>query len=314
MKKVQLFLDSGAFSAMTQGTTISLDEYIAFIHANKAHIALYAVLDVIGDAAGTLRNQRIMEEAGLSPLPCFHFGEPWKYLRMYVDEYDYIAIGGTAKRGPSAGMYTFLDDAFSIICGPDGLPQTRVHGFGISMAKAMIRYPWYSVDTAGWLMYSRMGDILLPYRDKNGDWDFLESTPERAARKIAVSNVSPDSTIPNAHISTLSEQWRDDVLAWLDFCGCKLGRSHFRTVPIGYKLHDGEKWAKSPNADMHARGFFGVRALPGTIIEVIEEPGVSNDYTQRDIAICHYYKGIEDSLPAWPWAWDRPKLRGFNFK
>ena len=79
--KVNLFLDSGAFSAFTQGAEINIVDYIAFIKKNKKYIETYAVLDVIGSAEKTWENQRIMEKAGLSPLPCFHFGEGVKWLK-----------------------------------------------------------------------------------------------------------------------------------------------------------------------------------------------------------------------------------------
>ena len=46
--KVELFLDSGAFSAFTQKVTIDIQEYIAFIKEHEDIIDVYANLDVIG--------------------------------------------------------------------------------------------------------------------------------------------------------------------------------------------------------------------------------------------------------------------------
>ena len=78
MNKVDLFLDSGAFSAMTQGVKIDIYEYIDFIKEHEDVLEVYANLDVIGSAEGTWKNQMIMEEAGLKPLPVFHYGEDEK--------------------------------------------------------------------------------------------------------------------------------------------------------------------------------------------------------------------------------------------
>jgi hypothetical protein len=80
-----IFLDSGAFSAMSQGVHIDIVDYIAFVKQNKSKLKVYANLDVIGNAEATLKNQEIMEKAGLSPLPCFHYGEDKKYLQMYCE-------------------------------------------------------------------------------------------------------------------------------------------------------------------------------------------------------------------------------------
>ena len=83
----ELFVDSGAYSAHKRGVSIDIQEYIAYLQDNKDYIDVYANLDVIGDPEATLENQKIMEEAGLSPLPCFHMGEDWKYLHLYVEHY-----------------------------------------------------------------------------------------------------------------------------------------------------------------------------------------------------------------------------------
>jgi len=59
------FLDSGAFSAFTKNVSIDISDYIKFIKDNKNIFKNYAVLDVIGDAKETLKNQIIMEKQGL---------------------------------------------------------------------------------------------------------------------------------------------------------------------------------------------------------------------------------------------------------
>ena len=58
--KVDLFLDSGAFSAETQGAKIDIQEYIDFIKEHQDVIEVYANLDVIGDPVSTWKNQKII--------------------------------------------------------------------------------------------------------------------------------------------------------------------------------------------------------------------------------------------------------------
>ena len=111
MNKVNLFLDSGAFSAKTQGVNINIEDYIAFIKKHRKYINVYANLDVIGNPDATLNNQKIMEEAGLRPIPVFHYSEdPEKYLKPLIKKYDYIAVGGMVG---SSRLMLFLDSIFS---------------------------------------------------------------------------------------------------------------------------------------------------------------------------------------------------------
>ena len=87
---VKVFLDSGAFSAYTQGVKINIDEYCNYIHKNSDIIDIASVLDAVGDPSATLNNQAIMEENGCKPLPCYHYGEDETYLVNYLNEYEYI--------------------------------------------------------------------------------------------------------------------------------------------------------------------------------------------------------------------------------
>ena len=92
----QVFLDSGAFSAWNMGATISLPGYCKYIQENEDIIRkddgviMASVLDGIGDPLQTWRNQNEMEARGVTPLPCFHFGEDERYLEYYMSKYPYI--------------------------------------------------------------------------------------------------------------------------------------------------------------------------------------------------------------------------------
>jgi hypothetical protein len=86
----RIFLDSGAFSAYTQGAVMDLSRFCRYIIENQDIIdqvdglLLASVLDAIGDPDQTWRNQDRMErEFGVRPLPCYHFGEPPEVLDYY---------------------------------------------------------------------------------------------------------------------------------------------------------------------------------------------------------------------------------------
>ena len=153
-----VFLDSGAYSAKTRGTAIDLDKYCDYIHEHKDALAAYAVLDVIGDWKATAVNQARMEARGLSPVPCFHRGEPWGVLDEMASRGGYVAIGGlvTAGQFSQDALQPYLDQLF------DRLAKhwpVRVHLFGMSSQWILERYPLYSADSASAIMGAGMGRV-----------------------------------------------------------------------------------------------------------------------------------------------------------
>lgn len=293
-KKVDLFLDSGAFSAWTQGTAIDIQEYIRFIKENQDVIEIYANLDVIGiggkqpnrlTAERTLENQRVMENAGLSPIPCFHFGEPMEFLDMYVNDYDYLALGVAGNSG--AQLIPWLDKCFrEHICDQDGMPKIKIHGFAVTSLKIMMRYPWYSVDSTSWVVTGRMGSIFIPRR-RNGKWIYNENP-----WKIAVSSRSPGTEEAGKHIGTLSKAERDVFLEYIHEKGYELGKSEFKRVEQTHQLADNERWAEKKPTDKSV----------SRELEIIYEDGLSNRYQLRDEINIMYFLDLERNSPAWPWA------------
>ncbi len=279
MNKVNLFLDSGAFSAFTKGITIDIQEYIAFIKENQEVIQVYANLDVIGDPQGTLQNQQTMEQAGLNPLPCFHYGEDIEYLKYYLQKYPYIALGGMVPIS-TKDLIPWLDSLFAdYICDTNGLPKTKIHGFGLTSLTLMLRYPWFSVDSTSWVMTGRMGSVLVPKRGNYlvDPW------------KVAVSDRSPSKAEAGKHFKTFSPMEQEIITGYLASKGYKIGKSEFRLENKNYKPVDGERWHGPVRGD-------GSRE-----VELVIEPGLCNDYMQRDEINIQYFLDLERALPQWPW-------------
>ena len=296
-KTVELFMDSGAFSAFTKDTEVNLKEYIDFLKGNKHIIDIYANLDVIGENGGaadensakkTLQNQRRMEKAGLSPLPVFHYGEPYKYLEYYIEKYKYIALGGLV--GANTGkLVSWLDVCFSkYICGPDGLPKIKIHAFGVTSLRLMLRYPWYSVDSTSWVMMGRNGMIMVPiYRDSHYIYD-------ENSWKLGVSNRSSDLSKKGQHIQNISKRKKEMALHYIHQKGYKLGNSEFKTVDEKYKPQDNERWADKKLIGAKKR-----------LLEIVLEPGLSNKYTLRDELNIIYFNDLEAQWKKWPWSFPR---------
>jgi hypothetical protein len=275
--KVDLFLDSGAFSAWSQGTSIDIDKYIAFIQKYKSKLTVYANLDVIGDPVGTWKNQKYMESKGLKPLPVFHTAfEDEKWLKKYIDKgYDYIALGGMAGGDiQSSTIAAKLDYLFpKYLCDAKGIPNIKVHGFGITSIPLLIRYPWYSVDSTSWVLTGRFGGIFIP-KKKNGKYDYSV-----IPHKIDVSTRSSKVKEAGQHITTLSSAERKELLSYLSERGYVLGKSEF---------------------DANGK-------------EVIIEEGICNMYMQRDEVNIMYFLDLEKNLPVWPWKFETKAAKGFGF-
>lgn len=160
-----VFGDSGAHSARTLGISLTLPEYAAWCHQWDDRLALYANLDVIGAPEATWRNQRRLElRHGLTPIPVFHTGEPWRYLERYIDEgYTYIALGKLLGN-PLSELLPWLDRAFQIAGD-----RAVFHGFGMTTWEVVRRLPFCSVDSSTWTSPYRFGVVKL-FDDARGQW------------------------------------------------------------------------------------------------------------------------------------------------
>lgn len=210
----KVFLDSGAFSMWSLGAKVDIEAYCQYIKENDDIIrkddgvVLASVMDAIGDALGTYQNQKRMEGLGVTPLPCFHFGEDVRYLEHYIANYEYITLGGMVAQS-TWQLKLWLDEIWEkYLTDGAGRPKLKVHGFGLTTPELMRRYPWYSVDSSSWVQIARVGGMIL--------------LPE--ARVINVSNQSPQRRIEGQHITTIPPIQRKVVEAKLLAEGVDLDR------------------------------------------------------------------------------------------
>ena len=203
----QIFLDSGAYSAFSLGSEIDIDAYCEYCHANDDFIEVVSVLDAIGDADSTYRNQSYMESRGIATLPCYHYGEPEDVLAYYADRYEYITIGGMVPIS-TPQLKIWLDRIWSNhLTNLDGTSKVKVHGFGLTSVSLMARYPWYSVDSSSWVQLGGMGNIFLP------DYGM-----------IAVSEFAPQLKERMKHVDNLPNEHREIVVGYIEGLGFDLER------------------------------------------------------------------------------------------
>ena len=230
-------LDSGAFGAWNSGKVIDIDHYIAYIRAHAEYLDYYVALDVIPGAFGVTptpaevevsaqkswENLLYMEAHGLQPIPVFHMGEQFKWLRKMMDHgCPFIGISPANDR-TTAKKRVWLDRVFNEITDDKGLPLVKTHAFGVTAIELLMRYPWYSADSTTWIMMAARGKILLPHWEK-GKWNF--------AKTPSVCYISEPYGEGAQLIRGLKEAaWRnveaerEHVLQWLAYAGSTLDKA-----------------------------------------------------------------------------------------
>lgn len=139
-----------------------LENYIEFLHNNKDNFSFYVSLDIIFNPEKSWEVLKYLESNGLKPLPVFHFGEDFSWLKKYIDNYEYIGVGGLGQDITVMKYINFGDQVFKYIKGSDGRPVVKTHGFAINATLLLRRYQWYSVDASSWTAFARNGVICLP--------------------------------------------------------------------------------------------------------------------------------------------------------
>lgn len=177
-----VFLDSGAFSAMTRGEQIDLDKYMEL--CARLPWDSYAALDVIGDAKATMRNAERMIDAGLKPIVAFHYGSSYKDLHALCERFDHIALGGLVPLAKyHKRLAAHLDGCFAVL--REHWP-VKVHAFGMQAYWLLERYPFYSVDSTTWLMGHKRGR----FRTADGRMAGIGThAPEREVRRLVGSSL-----------------------------------------------------------------------------------------------------------------------------
>lgn len=220
----RLFVDSGAFSAMTCGVGVDLEAYMKWLKENLSVITVYANLDIIGDPVKTYEYQKEMERNGLRPLPVFHTGEPMEWLERYISEgYDYICLGGMVPYSSDRKrLVKWISQCFETAekSGKD----IKFHGFGMTNFDFMKSYPWASVDSSTWSTSFRFGQVHL-FDDKMGRFYAVKFRDLKKSYKYAAivrsygfspNDIAIGSEIERIKVATLSCMSFLRAEAWLN--------------------------------------------------------------------------------------------------
>lgn len=150
--KIRLVIDSGAFTAWKAGKPIAIDDYCRFLEGLKVKPWRYFTLDVIGDAAGSLRNYEIMRKRGFKPVPIFTRGEDPSVLEDYYKTSDVVGIGGLVGTRHNKGFVNGIMKRVG---------KRRVHWLGFTGLDYLKFYRPYMCDSSSWEGGARFGTIRL---------------------------------------------------------------------------------------------------------------------------------------------------------
>lgn len=152
--RINLLLDSGAFTSFTRGKEINLKEYIDFCREMESHCVNYIQLDKIRDDKVSKENLEIMFQSGLTPMPVITAHEKdLLTLSTYANACGYACVAG----GGGSSVTDWVISRFINI--NKVIPNVKLHGLAFVKYPAILKLPIYSCDSSTWGNASRFGHI-----------------------------------------------------------------------------------------------------------------------------------------------------------
>jgi hypothetical protein len=248
---------------MTQKKPIRIVEYAQFIRDNQDTINLCFNLDVIGDGELSYRNWCFLKRRGIAAIPVYHIGTDEKFLKLYMKETDYIAVGAISNISTVKRLESMDRVWTDYLVDSQGMPKLKVHGFGLTSIVIMRRYPFFSVDSTSWVQFSRYGIVLVPQRQNASTYVYDENP-----YKVNVSSRSPRKADAGEHITTFAKGTKIEILRYFRENGFRLGHSEFDAEEKETKVRE----------------------------------GLCNNHLQRDLINMLYYLRVGETMQPWPWA------------
>jgi hypothetical protein len=154
-----LILDSGAFTAHTQGGKIDLYEYADWLDSAPRPYDFAFTLDVLGDERQSFRNWERLRDRGTPTVPVVHFGQKPDAMQRYIDAgAERVALGGLAGGGPTPQAKAWTAVMFRALRDQ---PHIATHGLGIHLSSPMARFPWTTTDSSTFGFAWRFARLML---------------------------------------------------------------------------------------------------------------------------------------------------------
>ena len=282
-----------------------VDAYCNYVKENRAGIDYFVNVDAIFNPEITWDTQQYIEkEHGLRPVPVVHHGTPYKWIARYIEAgHDFIGLGGLGQEVTTQQYYAWADEVYSELCpaSNDYKPIVRTHGFAMTAWKLLIRYPWWSVDSASWVKSGGFGMLYVPRQSRNrkGKLKF-DFTKEPYSISISATPPNPEKEENQLKLKQANAGafWTKDRLSHPAVEG---GKS-FHTQPATVQRHI-LNWLEHVGIPL------------GSVDEAGQcvEKGVVSHHSSRKVANLHFFHAMQQSLPEWPWPFrlQKPIRKGF---
>jgi len=160
---VRLVLDSGAFSAKSQGEPIDLTSYINFLHQYHTYFDRIFILDVIGDHLQTQANyERMLLEVPhlfAKLIPVWHIYSPLDSLQKLISYGpSIIGLGGLVSASVDCRL-SFIRTGVTY-CHEAGI---KTHALGMGSVKIMRRVNADFCDSNSWAYNGGRGRMMTPF-------------------------------------------------------------------------------------------------------------------------------------------------------
>lgn len=199
-----------------------VDQYAAFVKENADSIDFYVNVDAIFHPELSYKVLKYLEkEHGLEPIPVLHYNTPLKWVERHINEgYKFIGLGGLGQDATRDDYARWADRVYDLLCStPDRKPVIKTHGFAMTSWTLLVRYPWWSVDSASWVKSSAYGVIYVPHM-RGGKFTY-----DVQPYSIAVSAQASSVKDGGKHISKLSRAEQAVIHQWLDHCKVPMGKA-----------------------------------------------------------------------------------------
>lgn len=224
-----------------------VNSYVKFVKKFQHAIDYYVSIDVIFNPELSWRNLKLLESKGINPIPVIHHGTPLKWIEKHLEEgYEFLGIGGLGQEVTVNRYYAWADKVFDMLCpASNGFkPIVRTHGFAMTSYNLIMRYPWWSVDSASWIKAAAYGMIYIPKKHK-GEFAYFRDV-KVAGETSRVYDIRPSSYSVSSLFDKKKTLQKKDVLIesdatlienyeaqpravkalindWLEFIGIPLG-------------------------------------------------------------------------------------------
>lgn len=164
IKTRKYIIDSGAFTAdkAKNAKPLSVRQYVKYLQEHDGLFDYCFNLDVIGDGKKSYENWLYIRDAGINVLPVYHLGTDEKWLRRYMRKTDYIGLGAIANLATKQRVWGLTNIWKKYLTDNEGFPTYKVHGLGLTAFDILLKFPWFSVDSASANIAAAFGMIYLP--------------------------------------------------------------------------------------------------------------------------------------------------------